>query len=183
MFYEVKIKDHIRVDPKNLHENVEKSVLTSLNQKFEGYISDDLGFVIAVSKIDKIGKGLIIPGDGAAHYETEFSVFTFRPEINEVVVGKVTEITDFGAFLEIGPVDGMIHIGQTMDDYVSFSKEGVLTGKETKRSLKSGDFCRARVVAISFKDPTNPKVGLTMRQPWLGNVKWIEEELKKAKSK
>ena len=87
------------------------------------------------------------------------------------------------AFIEIGPLDGMIHIGQTMDDYVSFSKENVLSGKETKRSLKINDLCRARIIAISFKDPANPKIGLTMRQPWLGNVKWIEEELKTKKWK
>lgn len=183
MFYEVKIKDHIRVDPKNLGDDVKESVLKSLNQTFEGYVTDELGFVIAVSDVENIGEGHMIPGDGAAFYETTFSLFVFRPEINEVVVGKVTEITDFGAFMEIGPVDGMIHIGQTMDDYVSFSKENVLTGKETKKTLKSGDFCRARIVAISFKDPTNPKIGLTMRQPWLGNVKWIEEELKKENKK
>tara|TARA_Y100000310_G_scaffold343613_1_gene452104 strand:- start:2369 stop:2914 length:546 start_codon:yes stop_codon:yes gene_type:complete len=181
MFYEIKLKSHIRVSPSSFSESTQASVLKSLNEKFEGYVTQEIGFIIAVTSIDKIGEGTIIPGDGAAYYDTTFTALTFKPEIQEVVIGKITDITDFGAFIEIGPLDGMIHIGQTMDDYVSFSKENVLSGKETKRSLKINDLCRARIIAISFKDPANPKIGLTMRQPWLGNVKWIEEELKTKK--
>ena len=84
-----------------------------------------------------------------------------------------------GAFIKLGPIDGMIHIGQTMDDFVSFSKSNVLSGKETKRSLKIGDECKARIIAISYKDLKNPKIGLTMRQYLLGNLNWIKEEKKK----
>ena len=50
-----------------------------------------------------------------------------------------------------------------------------------KRTLKVGDDCRARIIAISYKDPANPKIGLTMRQPWLGALHHIEEDIKKAK--
>ena len=70
-----------------------------------------------------------------------------------------------------------------MDDFISFSKSKVLTGKETKRSLKVGDKCRARVIAVSYKDLANPKIGLTMRQPTLGNLKWVEEDVKKIAKK
>lgn len=183
MFYELEIKDHIRVDPKSFKDDVKESVLKSLNERFEGYISEDLGFVIGVTEIKDIGEGIITPGDGAAYYETIFRIATYKPKIHEVVIGKITDITEFGAFIDIGPVDGMIHISQAMDDFVSLSKEKVLTGKESKKVLKVNDVCRARIVAISYKDPANPKIGLTMRQPWLGNMKWIEEELKDSKKK
>jgi DNA-directed RNA polymerase subunit E' len=103
-------------------------------------------------------------------------LLTFKPELHEVVVGKIKDIADFGAFINIGPIEGMIHISQTMDDFVSFSKDKTLTGKESKKSLKVGDVCRARIIAVSFKDPTNPKLGLTMRQQGLGKLDWIEEE-------
>jgi len=183
MFYELELKSHIRVPPHLFGEDTKEIVLKSINEQFEGYISPEIGSVIAVSSIKKIGEGVIIPGDGAAYYETTFSVYAFRPEMQEVVLGKITDITDFGAFIEIGPLDGMIHVSQTMDDFVSFSKSGTLSGKESKRVLKVGDICRARIIAISFKEPTNPKIGLTMRQPWLGSITWIEEELKKQSDK
>ena len=98
--------------------------------------------------------------------------------MQEVVLGKIKDIADFGAFINLGPIEGMIHISQTMDDFVSFSKDKVLTGKESRRSLKVNDLCRARIIAVSFKDPSNPKLGLTMRQPDLGKLEWVEEENK-----
>ena len=49
-------------------------------------------------------------------------------------------------FVELGPIEGMVHVSQTMDDFVSFSKDKVLSGKETKRSLKVSD----KVATFSF---------------------------------
>jgi len=66
-----------------------------------------------------------------------------------------------------------------MDDFVSFSKSNVLTGKESKKTLKVNDECRARIIAVSYKDLKNPKIGLTMRQYLLGNLNWVKEEAKK----
>ncbi|MBI4449372.1 DNA-directed RNA polymerase, partial [Candidatus Woesearchaeota archaeon] len=67
---------------------------------------------------------------------------------------------------------------QTMDDFVSFSKEKVLVGKESSRVLKVGDRCRAKMIAVSYKDPSNPKLGLTMRQPRLGKLEWLDESVR-----
>ena len=181
MFYEITAKSHVRIPPTLLKQGTKEAVLQRLNEGFEGHISNSVGFVIYVTEILNIGDGIIIPGDGAPYFETEFKMITFMPEIQEICLGKITDITNFGAFINVGPVDGMIHVSQTMDDFISFSKSKVLTGKESKRSLKVGDKCRARVIAVSYKDLTNPKIGLTMRQPSLGNLKWIEEDLKKGK--
>jgi DNA-directed RNA polymerase subunit E' len=75
----------------------------------------------------------------------------------------------------------MIHISQTMDDFVSYSDTGVLTGKDGKKVLAQGDKCVARIVAISYKGE-EPKIGLTMRQPGLGKLDWVKEEkIKNAK--
>src|SRR3989344_1869243 len=179
MFYELEVKSHIRVSPNLFGEDIKGAVARQLNQQFDGYISKDLGVVIGITGVLAVGEGVIIPGDGAAYYETIFKLIAFRPELQEIVLGKVTDISDFGAFMEIGPLDGMVHISQTMDDFVSFSKSNVLTGKQTKRSLKVGDLCRARIIAVSYKDLHNPKVGLTMRQPQLGKLEWIKEDSNK----
>ena len=181
MFYEIIAKSHVRVPPVMLKHDTKEAVLQKLNESLEGYISSDIGFVIYVTDILKIGEGVIIPGDGAPYFETEFKLITFIPEIQEIVLGKISDITNFGAFINIGPVDGMIHVSQTMDDFISFSKSKVLSGKDSKKTLKVGDKCRARIIAVSYKDLSNPKIGLTMRQPSLGSLKWIEEEAKKPK--
>jgi len=66
-----------------------------------------------------------------------------------------------------------------MDDFVSFSDSGVLTGKDGKKTLVKGDKCIARIVAISYKGE-EPKIGLTMRQPGLGKTEWIKADKEKA---
>lgn len=181
VYYKVELKDHIRVSPRFFDKEVDGAVLASIKQKFDGYIDNDIGIVIDVIGIKDIEEGVIIPGDGAVFYETVFEVLSFKPELQEVVPGRIRDIADFGAFLTMGPIDGMIHISQTMDDFVSFSKDKVLVGKESNRSLKVDDKCRARIIAVSFKDITNPKLGLTMRQEGLGKLEWIDELREKKK--
>ncbi|ENO11844.1 DNA-directed RNA polymerase subunit E' [Thermoplasmatales archaeon SCGC AB-539-C06] len=179
MFYKSEIKDHIRVPPDLFEMPREEAILKRIKVDYEGFISKDLGIVIDVSNVNEVGEGIIIPGDGAAYYEVKFELLTFKPELQEVIMGRIKDIADFGAFITIGPIEGMIHVSQTMDDFVSFAKDKVLTGKDTKRTLKVGDKCKARIIAVSFKDPTNPKLGLTMRQVGLGRLEWIDEEEKK----
>ena len=170
MFYKVTIADHIRIPPKAFSEELESAVLQQVKEKYEGHISKQLGSVIDVIHVEDVGDGTIIPGDGATYYECTFEVMTFIPESKEVVYGQVRDIADFGAFLSIGPTEGMVHISQTMDDFVSFSKEKVLTGKESEDTLKVGDKCKARIISISYKNINNPKTGLTMRQEGLGKI-------------
>jgi len=172
MFYVAEIKDHIRVPPELFNLPKVEAITKRIKKDYEGVISKDFGIVIDVGNIKDVKEGIIIPGDGAAYYESVFELFVYKPEMQEVVVGSIKDIADFGAFITLGPIEGMIHVSQTMDDFVSFAKDKTLSGKETKHVLKIGDKCKARVIAVSFKDITNPKLGLTMRQSGLGKAEW-----------
>ena len=70
-----------------------------------------------------------------------------------------------------------------MDDFITYDeKQGVLMGKETQRKLTTGDRVRVRVTAVSLgRGGISGKVGVTARQPFLGKIEWIKEEVKKAK--
>ena len=181
MFYRLHVRDHIRVSPNLFGLPPAEAIVTMIKKAYEGYISKELGLVVGVSGLKESREGVIIPGDGSAYYDCDFEILTFRPELQEVVYGRIKDIADFGAFINIGIADGMIHISQTMDDFVSFGSEKALLGKESKRALKVGDKCKARIIAVSFKDIANPKIGLTMRQQGLGKLEWIEEDAAKAK--
>lgn len=180
MFYQLKVQDHIRVPPDSFSQDLKDAIFAQIRKKYDGFISKNIGVVLDVVSVEDVGEGVIIPGDGATYYSTIFSLIVFRPEVAETIPGLVKDIADFGAFMTIGPIDGMIHISQTMNDYVSFTKDKVLQGKDTNRVLKVGDVCKARVIAVSYKDVTNPKIGLTMRQQGLGKIEWISEDLKTA---
>ena len=174
MFYLSEIQDHVRVEPKLFGLPTMEAVEQQLKEIYTDYYEKEIGKIITVLEVLEVGDGVIIPGDGAAYYNTRFKLLVWKPEMHELVYGIVSEITNFGAFINIGALKGMIHISQTMEDYVSFSKTNTLIGKATKRILKEGDLCLARIVAISHKG-NEPKIGLTMRQPDLGKLEWIKE--------
>lgn len=180
MFYLVEVEDYIRVEPKLFGMPTKEAVEKQLLDTYSGYSDKELGFVISVIDVTNVGEGIIIPGDGAAYYNSDFKLLVWKPELQELVFGTVTEITNFGAFIDLGAAQGMIHISQTMEDYVSFSKTNTLIGKSSKKSLRKGDACLARIVAVSYKTG-EMKIGLTMRQPGLGKLEWIKEEKRKAK--
>lgn len=181
MFYVVDVEDYIRVEPKLFGLITSDAVAKQLQEIYTNYHDKEIGEVIGVISVLEVGKGIIIPGDGAAYYNSKFKLIVWKPELQELVYAIVDEITNFGAFMNLGVMKGVLHISQTMDDYVSFSNTNTLVGKDSKRVLKKRDACLARIIALSYRGD-QPKIGLTMRQPGLGKLEWIEEEKKKVKA-
>jgi DNA-directed RNA polymerase subunit E' len=179
MFYIVEVQDYVRVEPRLFGLKTSDAVAKQLQEIYANYHDKEIGEVISIISILEVGDGIIIPGDGSAYYNSRFKLLVWKPELQELVYCIVEDITNFGAFINLGVMKGMIHISQTMDDYVSFSSSNTLLGKDSKRILKKKDTCLARVVAVSYKGD-QPKIGLTMRQPGLGKLEWIKEEKQKS---
>ena len=179
MFKLVTLQDTIRIPPETFGNPLGKVGKDQVKAKYEGMVDEELGYVIAVTRVDVSPIGKIIPGDGATYHKVNFSLLTFYPVLQEIVEGDVVEIADFGAFLRIGPVDALLHVSQLIDDYISYDeKQGVLQGKETKRKVASGDQIRVRITAVSLgRAGTSGKIGVTARQPFLGKLDWIREDV------
>ena len=128
--------------------------------------------------------GKLVAGDGATYHKVTFKALAFYPKLQEIIEGEVVEITDFGAFVRIGPTDALLHLSQITDDYLkSDVKQGVIVANQTARSLKIGSKIRARITAVSLgKGAGMGKIGITCRQPFLGAVEWVADEIKKAKA-
>ena len=56
--------------------------------------------------------GKVIPGHGVTFIKVNFNAMTFFPKLQELVEGEIVEITDFGAFVRIGPTDALLHLSQ-----------------------------------------------------------------------
>ena len=184
MYLISKIEDTVRVPPTLFDEPLEEMAFELLNENYVGMIDKKLGLMVTVKEIEEIGIGRVIMGDGAAYHNVTFTALFFKPELQEIVEGEVIEITEFGAFVRMGPMDGLVHVSQVTDDYINYdSKRGALLGKESKKTLEEGDKVRARIVALSLKGKSSKetKIGLTMRQPGLGRPEWIEKEKRKKK--
>ncbi|MCD6483983.1 MAG: DNA-directed RNA polymerase [Candidatus Odinarchaeota archaeon] len=179
MFELVTIEDIIRIPPSLFDREIEEAALEVLQQEYEGRTYPEIGKIISVVDIVDVGIGKLIPGDGAAYHPVTFTAVVFRPKIGEIAEGIVVETVDFGVFVRIGPVDGLCHVSQISDDFFSYdSRRGILTGKTTGRTLKAGDIVRARIIAVSLTgSDRSGKFALTMRQPYLGKIEWIKEDI------
>lgn len=177
MYKVIEIKDTVKVSPTKLGEDLDVALKESLSAKYEGAVNQELGVVLNVEDVVEVGDGKVLPGDGAVHYAGKFKVLVFQPDEHEVLLGEVVDITEFGAFIRLGPIDGLAHVSQVMDDFVSYDKKNrTLLGQASKRVLSVGDVVRARIISVSLKD--KDKIGLTMRQPRLGALHWFDEEKK-----
>ncbi|MDI6644495.1 MAG: DNA-directed RNA polymerase [Methanobacteriaceae archaeon] len=179
-----KIEDTVRIPPSRFEEPLKDVAVETINETYVGKIDKKLGLMVTVKEIVDIGVGKVIMGDGAAYHDVVFTALFFKPELHEIVEGEVIEITEFGAFVRFGPMDGLVHVSQVTDDYINYDgKRGALIGKESKKTLEEGNKVRARVVALSLKGKSSKetKIGLTMRQPGLGRFEWIEKEKRKKK--
>ena len=179
MYLKVRAVDVVRVPPERFGEDLHSTVKELLAERLEGRLDKQIGMFIAILDVNEIGEGRILIGDAGIYYETTFEALVYRPKLQEITEGEVIETVEFGAFIEIGPLDGLLHISQISDEYISYDEKGKrLVGKESGRALAVGDKVRARIVAVSLneREPSDSKIGLTMRQPGLGKYEWLEEE-------
>ena len=179
MYKKMKLKGVARIEPDHLGDPLEAAVERSLRDKYEAVVDKSLGTIVAVLGSDNIGEGRILAGDGSIYYQVDFEALVFKPEMQEIVEGEVVEIVKFGAFLSIGPFDGLLHVSQITNEYISYDEKNArLVSKESNKSLGEGDRVRARIIAVSLneKEPRESKIGLTMRQTGLGRLEWLEAE-------
>ncbi|NVM27340.1 MAG: DNA-directed RNA polymerase [Candidatus Helarchaeota archaeon] len=182
MFKIITVRDIVRIPPHRFapREDLEKVALDMVRKEYEDKITGDLGYIITVIEIIDIGVGKLLPGDGAAFHNITFKILVFKPDLYEIVEGEVVEVVDFGVFIRLGPLDGLCHVSQVTDDFITYNaKNASLLGKETGKLLQATDRVRARIVAVSIGTggSRSGKLGLTMRQPFLGKTDWINEEI------
>lgn len=178
MYKKMRLADTVRIAPEMLGEPVEKAVKRALRDKLEGLVDKKIGAMVAVKDVIEVGEGHILAGDGGVYYDAVFDALTFMPEMQEIIEGNVVEVVEFGIFVGIGPLDGLVHVSQLTDEFVSYDeKNSRLVTKESGRSIAEGDKIRARIIAVSLneREPRDSKIGLTMRQHALGKIEWIED--------
>jgi len=174
------LDDIVRIPPNLFGTSLDKAAINILKSKYESMVNADLGYIIIIltANVEPLGK--VMAGDAGTFHRVTFEALTFQPKLQEIVNGELVDITDFGAFVRIGPTDALLHLSQVMDDYLkSDVASGVILANQSGRTLKIGSTIRTRITAVSLgKASTMGKIGITCRQPFLGTDEWINEEIK-----
>ena len=173
----------VPIPPARLSEDIDKVIDELTWKQCEGQFGPDKSITILIKNVKSKGPGRIVHGDGSVYQTVVFDQLVFKFKEHEIIEGQVMQITKYGAFIKFGPLDGLLHISQVMDDRVDFDETNQrLIGKDSGRSLNVGDIVRARIISmdINEKNPQDSKIGLVTRgQVGLGKLEWIEDDEKK----
>jgi len=83
-------------------------------------------------------------------------------EIGQVKKGIVTSIADFGAFVDVGGVDGLVHISELSWNHVKHPSEVVTVNQEVDVEILDIDYEKQRL-SLGLKQ--------TQKDPWLERIK------------
>lgn len=86
-------------------------------------------------------------------------------EEGAVVEGEVLRMTNFGAFVDIGDVDGLVHISQITHDHID----------KVEDALSVGDKVKVKILSV---DPENERVSLSIKAALPGPFETIDEKFK-----
>lgn len=182
MFKLVECENIVRIPPSLIGLPLKEAIMEVLRREYVGQVLKNLGIVVSILDAEASEYGMIIPGDGSLYHEARFTMLVYTPTLQEVVEGEVLIVESTGVIVRLGPLEGYIHRSQVMDEAISYSREqSVIIGEKSGRVLRKGDVVRARVIAVSYGGRKQAlRVQLTMKQPYLGKLDWIMEDVKKA---
>jgi len=140
------LEDIVRIPPNLFGTSLDKAAIDILKSKYESMVKADLGYIIMILGADVESMGKVIAGDGGTFHRVTFDALTFYPKLQEIIYGELVDITDFGAFVRIGPTDALLHLSQVMDDYLKSNiASGVILANQSGRTLKIGSTIRTRI--------------------------------------
>ena len=144
-----------------------KDLMTSaeLRKKLDlkKYVTDTVGLPTLTDILSELEKPGRDPRD-------QFEVFTFEEGVNEikdlkigmVLPGIVTNVTNFGAFVDIGVYqDGLVHISHLSDQFVKDPNAVITVQQKVKVTVLEVDIPRKRIALSMKSDPfgANPAEG------------------------
>lgn len=139
---------------------------TTPEEKFKEFVGEPIQ--VCVVEVDRQRQRLIL-SERAASTETRDQIREkILEELNEgdVRKGRVTSLADFGAFVNIGGIDGLIHLSELSWERLEHPSE----------MLKVGDEIEVKVISI---DRDRRRIGLSARElqqnPWYEHVKSLKK--------
>ncbi|MDN4493880.1 30S ribosomal protein S1 [Ureibacillus aquaedulcis] len=135
-------------------------------EDFEDYKGKTLTFKI--TELDKEKGRLILSHRAVLEEQKASKKKRVLDEISagDVIEGKVQRLAPFGAFVDIGGVDGLVHISQVSHDHID----------DVSTVLSEGQAVKVKVLSV---DPENERISLSIKDTLPGPWSKVEQEVTK----
>lgn len=133
--------------------------------KLQQYVTDEIGLPTLTDILKELAK----PGRDPRE---EFEAFSFTDGVNEIsdlrsgmkLPGIVTNITNFGAFVDIGVhQDGLVHTSQLANRFVANPNDVVKVHQKVEVTVMEVDVARKRI-SLSMKTEVSPRSEMRSRE-------------------
>jgi len=118
---------------------------------------------VKITEVDAERRRLILSAESAQTELRQNMLDSFKK--GQVLIGKVVKVVDFGVFIDLGGIDGLVHISQ-----LSWKKV-----KHPSEIIKPGDEIEVKVIEI---DRERQRIGLSRKALLPGPWQTISDELK-----
>nr|GMC84846.1 DNA-directed RNA polymerase ii subunit rpb7 [Ipomoea batatas] len=113
----------MQLHPRHFGRDLRDKLVSKLMKDVEGTCSGRHGFIVAITGIESVGKGLIRDGTGFVTFPVKYQCVVFRPFKGEILEAVVTMVNKMGFFAEAGPVQIFV---SNHEDYVAIKDESVV---------------------------------------------------------
>lgn len=126
-------------------------ISTDFIEDFSGFEGQILK--LKVEELDPANNRVILSRKAVEALENAEKKDELLESLNEgdVIEGKVARLTNFGAFVDIGGVDGLVHVSELSHEHVKSPEDVVAIGDSVKVKIKSVDKDSERI-SLSIKD-------------------------------
>lgn len=107
---------------------------------------------LKITEIDPNKNRLILSHKDLVEEEREeaFDKVASQLVVGDVIEGKVSRLTNFGAFIDVGGVDGLVHISEISYKHVDKPSDALKAGQDVKVKVIGIDNDRHRI-SLSIK--------------------------------
>ncbi|MEB6319670.1 30S ribosomal protein S1 [Staphylococcus xylosus] len=126
-------------------------ISTDFIEDFSGFEGQILK--LKVEELDPANNRVILSRKAVEALENAEKKDELLESLNEgdIIEGKVARLTNFGAFVDIGGVDGLVHVSELSHEHVKSPEDVVAIGDSVKVKIKSVDKDSERI-SLSIKD-------------------------------
>lgn len=193
---ETRLFKEVPIEPHLLNCNLERIIKDKLWDLMKTVCSGEYGFVLRLNSIDAIGQGTVDTNNGSVVYPVKFTITSFKPKVEDIVIARITAVSKSGFFAQLGPLEIFVphtHIPDNYE-YKFVETDGSVDQAQTDQSgitnlsensgnsvfqseyttISKGEFVRLKVCAIQKMDIEQIFDSLSIKDrpksPYIGGV-------------
>jgi len=154
MFFKKQLQWNVIIPAENMDVKglmLQRAIITRLLEDFAAKkATKDLGYLLAVTTLDKIGEGRVRQQEGDVLFPVTFTALTFNIFKGEVAEGVVQRVLRHGVFLRSGPIETIFLSAQKMPGYEHVPGESPMFHSDKQAQIKKDVVVRFSVIGTKW---------------------------------